>query len=345
MGSYERKSAKPAVSELPPVAAPQGRIVFRLRDERRKQGLSLDNVADALRIRKSYISAIENERFAELPGPTYALGFVGSYAQLLDLDRNAVVARFREEFAGIDTETELKFPMPLKDGRFPRLAFLAVSAVVAIAVYGAWFAYTNRSANTTVANTGQATSQPAAAKSVGAKPTEAKPKAAAKMSAAKQAASKADIAALLRHLSAVPGTKRDAVALNQPKSRPKLKKASRAAARRNQAAAQRAKARKEKAAKLAATVTPASGKARIVLKALQDTWVRIRMADGTMVLSRILKAGDSYAVLKNRGLVLTAGNAGGLRIIVDGRILPALGPKGAIRQGIRLDADELLASR
>jgi len=198
MGSNERKSAKPAVSELPPVAAPQGRIVFRLRDERRKQGLSLDNVADALRIRKSYISAIENERFAELPGPTYALGFVGSYAQLLDLDRNAVVARFREEFAGIDTETELKFPMPLKDGRFPGLAFLAVSAVLAIAVYGAWFAYTNRSANTTVANTGQATSKPAAAKSVGTKPTGAKPKADAKTSAAKQAASKADVAALLR---------------------------------------------------------------------------------------------------------------------------------------------------
>ncbi len=344
MGSYKRKSAKSAVSELPPVAAPQGRIVFRLRDERRKQGLSLDNVADALRIRKSYISAIENERFAELPGPTYALGFVGSYAQLLDLDRNAVVARFREEFAGIDTETELKFPMPLKDGRFPGLAFLAVSAVLAIAVYGAWFAYTNRSAITTVANTGQATSQPAAAKSVGAKPTGAKPKAAAKTSAAKQATSKADVAALLRHLSAAPGTKRDAVALNQPKSRPKLKKASRAA-RRKQAEAQRAKARKAKTAILAATVTPASGKARIVLKALRDTWVRIRMADGTIVLSRILKAGDSYAVLKNRGLVLTAGNAGGLRIIVDGRILPALGPKGAIRQGIRLDADELLASR
>ena len=80
MGSYERKSAKSAVSELPPVAAPQGRIVFRLRDERRKQGLSLENVADALRIRKSYISAIENERFAELPGPTYALGFVGNSA-------------------------------------------------------------------------------------------------------------------------------------------------------------------------------------------------------------------------------------------------------------------------
>ena len=96
---------------------------------------------------------------------------------------------------------------------------------------------------------------------------------------------------------------------------------------------------------MAATVTAASGKARIVLKALRDTWVRIRMADGTIVLSRILKAGDSYAVLKNRGLVLTAGNAGGLRIIVDGRILPALGPKGVIRQGIRLDADELLASR
>lgn len=319
--------AKPTVGERPVAPGPQGRVALRLRNERRKQGLSLDDVAEALRIRKRYVAAIENERFDELPGPAYALGFVGSYAQLLDLDRSAVVARFRDEFAGLNTESDLKFLVPLKEGRFPGRAVLAASVVLAIAVYGGWFAYTildsNRGAGTPLAKTSPPTSRPP-----GIGP----------------AASKADVAALRRHLSAVAGTKRDTGILNQPKSRPKLNRATRTAPGKS-AAARRAKARKQRAAKLAAATTPASGKARIVLKALQDTWVRIQLADGTKVISRILKAGETYAVLKNRGLLLTAGNAGGLRIIVDGRTLPALGPKGAIRKGIRLDADALLASR
>lgn len=343
MGSVERKAAaraKTVASEIPVAAGPQGTIAHRLRDERRKQGLSLDDVAEALRIRKTYIRAIESERFTELPGPAYALGFVGSYAQLLDLNRSVVVARFREEYAGVNTETELNFLVPLKEGRFPGRAVMVASIVLAIAVYGGWYAYsnngTNSGANTPVVNTGPPANQPAGAKPAEAKPPKANPKA---------AASKADVTALLRHLRAVAETKQDAVVLNQRKSRPKLTKTTRAATRGNRAAARRAKARKGSAVKLAAAATPASGKARIILKALQDTWVRIQLADGTMVLSRILKAGESYAVLKNRGMVLTAGNAGGLRIVVDGRILPALGPKGAIRQGIRLDADELLASR
>ncbi len=343
MGIIERKRAMPAASERPPAAVPQGRIALRLRDERRKQGLSLDDVAEALRIRKTYISAIENERFAELPGPAYALGFVGSYAQLLDLDRSVVVARFRDEFAGVNTETELKFPMPLKDGRFPGRAILMASIMLAIAVYGGWFAYTSSSAyrgsGTPVASTGQPASQPAGVKPAVAKPTKARLKKDDKAAAVIPAASQADVAALLRAVRSSATAKQGASPLDRKKSRRKLKTAARAEAHKAH------KAHKAKPVKAAATATPASGKARIVLKALQDTWVRIQLADGTKVISRILKAGDSYAVLKNRGLVLTAGNAGGLRIIVDGRTLPALGPNGAVRQGIRLDADALLASR
>jgi cytoskeleton protein RodZ len=356
MGSVERKAAAratPAVSGIPITAGPQGRVAHRLRDVRRKQGLSLDDVAEALKIRKTYIRAIEGERYAELPGPAYALGFVGSYAQFLDLDRKAIIARFREEFAGVDTETELKFLVPLKEGRFPGRLVLAASIVLAIAVYGGWYAYTNSGAGTPVANTAPPASQPAKAKPVSAKPAEAKPAEAKSAEAkptvakAKAAAAKADLTGLLRSLRAVAAVEPDAVVLDRRKSRPKPDKATRAAARRAKArkATQSAKARKAKAMKSAAAAAPASGKARIILKALEDTWVRIRLADGTMVLSRLLKAGDSYAVLENRGMVLTAGNAGGLRIIVDGRTLPALGPKGAIRKGIRLDADELLASR
>jgi cytoskeleton protein RodZ len=43
------------------------------------------------------------------------------------------------------------------------------------------------------------------------------------------------------------------------------------------------------------------------------------------------------------GLRFDTGNAGGLEITVDGQTVPPLGPSGAVRRNIPLDADKLAA--
>jgi hypothetical protein len=40
---------------------------------------------------------------------------------------------------------------------------------------------------------------------------------------------------------------------------------------------------------------------------------------------------------------MRTGNAGGLEIRVDGKAVPGLGPKGAIRHEVALDAEQLKA--
>jgi cytoskeleton protein RodZ len=47
-----------------------------LRAARQAQGWELPQLAASLRIRETYLEAIEAGRIAELPGTTYALGFV-----------------------------------------------------------------------------------------------------------------------------------------------------------------------------------------------------------------------------------------------------------------------------
>ena len=59
------------------------------------------------------------------------------------------------------------------------------------------------------------------------------------------------------------------------------------------------------------------------------------------LLTRVLRAGDSYRVPDRPGLLMETGNAGGLEITVDSETIPDLGPKGAVRRGIALDADSL----
>src|SRR3546814_4257272 len=81
--------------------------------------------------------------------------------------------------------------------------------------------------------------------------------------------------------------------------------------------------------------------ARIVLRASQDAWVQVRDREGNLLLTRVLRVGDSYRVPNQADLTLLTGNAGGLEISVDGSALPPLGPVGAVRRNIPLEPEAL----
>ena len=80
-----------------------------------------------------------------------------------------------------------------------------------------------------------------------------------------------------------------------------------------------------------------------MLSARGDSWVQIRAADDSLVMTRTLRAGDSYRVPNLGGLKLMTGNAGALDILVDGQAAPSLGPFGAVRRNVVLDAERLKA--
>lgn len=349
-GNDQQKTAE-ETAETP---AREERIGIQLKNARSDKNLSLTDVAQELKIRQNYLEAIEKGLFTELPGPTYAIGFVRSYAKLLDLDQTAIVERFRSEIAGLEKETELHFLVPDHEKRFPGMAVVAASLVLGVAVYGGWYLMKGQMGGAEVASTaGGKLGKAKVVKSRGGKsgtkasikPAETKTKPAMKTVPGKEAAGRLSVRPAV---ATGPGVISEA-ALRASVDRSTQERA-RAAARRKAeakraAAALEARRKAAAKAKLAQAAGPVSGKARIVLKATQTTWVKLQLTDGTLVFSRILKAGEVFPVVQNRVLLLTAGNAGGLRIVVDGRVLPALGPTGAVRQNIRLDADALLASR
>ena len=53
---------------------------------REAAGLSLDQVAQQLKLAPRQVKALEDENFGELPGRTFSRGFVRNYARLLNLD-------------------------------------------------------------------------------------------------------------------------------------------------------------------------------------------------------------------------------------------------------------------
>ncbi|MBM3567248.1 MAG: DUF4115 domain-containing protein [Alphaproteobacteria bacterium] len=78
-----------------------------------------------------------------------------------------------------------------------------------------------------------------------------------------------------------------------------------------------------------------------MLMARMDSWVQIQDRNRDLLLTRVLRAGDSYRAPNRKNLVLITGNAGGLEIQVDGKPIPPLGPIGAVRRDILLDPDRL----
>ncbi len=80
---------------------------------------------------------------------------------------------------------------------------------------------------------------------------------------------------------------------------------------------------------------------RIVIAVKDNTWVEIRNSAGKPIISQVLNPGETYMVPNETGLVLATGNIGGLEFTVDGQIVPALGAKGDVARGIKLDPDAM----
>jgi len=349
-----------------------------LREARENTGRSVADVAQILRIRRVYLEAIEDGRFDELPGAAYAVGFIRSYATFLRLDVPTIVARFKEEASGIESQQDLDFPTPVPEGRFPGGVVVALCLVVAAAGLGGWYWWQSQntidvarvppppevltgSTDTPVAavaveapavvETAEAvkvavpTAEPAG--EVAATP---EPETAAPTVPETVVESAPEVATAAQPAIAVPaeplGPNSDLnVGVALP---PEPESASPPAVA---AGSQTASATSIPGVPAAAdaesegrTYGIVNRDARIILSAREtDTWVQVMDSQQNALLTQMLRAGDRYLVPNRPGLSLQTNNAGGLDILVDGTSVPTIGGRGDIRRDVRLDP-ELLKS-
>ncbi len=118
--------------------APPATVGQLLLATRRKYGQDLRQVSQSLRIRHSYLEAIEADRHGDLPGLAYAVGFVRSYADYLGLDSKAMVLRYKEEAQGLNRKTQLVFPSPVQEAKVPTGAIILIALVLLGLAYGGW---------------------------------------------------------------------------------------------------------------------------------------------------------------------------------------------------------------
>jgi cytoskeleton protein RodZ len=84
------------------------------------------------------------------------------------------------------------------------------------------------------------------------------------------------------------------------------------------------------------------GVSHILLRATMDSWIQVRDdVAKQLLMTRLLRPGDSYRVPDRPGLKLLTGDAGALEVLVDGQVVPSLGPRGAVRRDVALDTELL----
>ena len=118
-----------------------------LRQARVYKGASLRDAERATRISRTYLEALENQDFSQLPPPAYARGIVKNYAQYLGLDPAAILSLYDssdEESVGETVQVvPATRPMDVRSHWAPNFAIigfmLVVSAIVFAWLYSAYF--------------------------------------------------------------------------------------------------------------------------------------------------------------------------------------------------------------
>ncbi|BBK36235.1 hypothetical protein STAQ_13130 [Allostella sp. ATCC 35155] len=320
-----------------------------LRDTRMGRGEELRRVATRLKIRYPYLAAIEEGRYDKLPGITYAVGFVRTYADHLGLDGGEMVRRFKQETSSVDNRTELVFPEPAAETNVPGGAVLLVSLVLAVVGYVGWFYATEREdpRPPLVAEVPEHMASPVATVALPAigqpakrSPSEDLPPAPTRevlarfaSEASMDAAEAARRAAATARMDATPPAwipPREPPAAPPPVRSALEAQAATVEGPRNEPPVQR-------------MFGSTSADARILVRAVADSWVQIQDAENNLLLTRVLRPGDGYRVPARAGITMRTGNAGGLEIFVDGNAAPPVGPIGGVRRNVALDPERLKA--
>ncbi|KVR12311.1 XRE family transcriptional regulator [Burkholderia ubonensis] len=310
----ETNAAKPATAGLESLTAVGGRLA-QLREAR---GWTVDDVSARLKVAPQKLRALESGDISHLPGVTFAIGVVRSYAKMLGVDPEPFAQALRRERG----EPEVDLSMPASSGTdLPRgrvsiplggssrhRPWLWGTAAAAVALIAAAMWHTGGDSSNWLARfksgAVQGGASAASAPVASAAGADAASAGGASVSAAVEASAPAVTAAVPQVVAsaAAPQVVASAVpAAAEPVSQP--------------AAVAPAASAVVAAAAQPASVVVAAGQSMIELKVKQDSWFSVRDKSGKELFSGLVRGGETKQVAGNGPFKVTIGNKAGLDAI------------------------------
>ncbi|GIL41261.1 helix-turn-helix domain-containing protein [Roseiterribacter gracilis] len=332
-----------------------------LRAGREARGLSIHDVADAVRIRAVNLQAIEDAAFDRLPGAAYAIGFVRSYAEFLGFPGEQMVQRFKAEAAHAATKPKLIFPVAIRERRAPTGGLLLLGVLLAAAIYGGWWWL--RATDRHVADLVPPLPERLARLVGNDRPAETQPTPPIAPMVQVPAASSGPVAIADPTLPVVnpqPVMRSTPTVSAQLVMKPAEPSEGEAPTPDPVPGAAPTPASTLSAAEAAGAAIPVPtlikpdapvlapgtygaepAKSRVAVRAAKESWVQVRDGTGQPVFTRVLKAGEIYYAPSEPGFSMTVGNAGGIEVLVDGKETRSLGAVGQVLKSVSLDPARL----
>lgn len=322
----------------------------RLAQLREAKGWSVDDVSARLKVSPNKMRSLEAGDISQLPGTTFAIGVIRSYAKMLGTDPEPLAQALRR----VKGEAEPDLSMPASMGADLPRGRVSVSlggapkhrswwwgvaagviVLIALAMWrqggdsSAWLARLKASAGGMAANpAGPASGAVAPGTAVtavtAAGPVGEQPAAASGVAAAAQDTS----GAVITHLETPHTASQPAIVEAAPPvttaSAPSSGASVEPQAGAQSAATASAPAAQPAAASQATAGVPASGASTIAVKVTQDSWFSVRDKSGKEVFSGLVHAGDTKEVTGTPPFKVTAGNRAGLEsMTLDGQAVDA----------------------
>jgi len=263
----------------------------RLKQEREKRGITLDEIALSTKIGTRMLQALEQEHFDQLPGGIFNKGFVRAYARHVGLDEQEAISDYlaaigEEPAAAANAPLVIKpqpAPPPYEDengaARVPWI-WLAVALLVIACSFAGWNFYSRE-------NQREVRKQPTPP------------------------------------VVEAPSPQPPAESATQPSSAPAV-----TAAASTVESAQPSPATSAPPPPTAAA--PAAGTFVVRVKAREDSWLTIT-ADGQRILQDTLVADEEKSIPARQTITIRAGNVGALDIYFNGNKLSNQGDFGEVK--------------
>jgi cytoskeletal protein RodZ len=270
-----------------------------LRSLREGKGSSLEDMARSTRVGIRHLEALEDERLTDLPSPVFVRGFIRAYCGFLRESPDEALARY-EALAGERATAHAASALPA-----PRTNRTNSSVVVGLAllvILGVALLAVNLTVKRTRGTSVAAPNiEPQAVAKKASDPPAVVPAPAAPAAAPAPTPAPAPAAPTAPRAVATPPAPAPPAAATTPP----------------------------------ATAGSASGTHRLLIRAVEATWIRVQPDEGRAT-EETLPAGASREWSAERRFVVTIGNAGGVEVTLNGKVLPPLGAKGAVIQRLEL---------
>ncbi len=264
-------------------------------DARLNKGLTQEQAGALLKVRVKIIKDFENGEHIDLSGLAYKVGFVRSYARLLDLDGDLLVKEFKESMELNSFKEEYKFLTPElnKKNLLPMGAVFSV--FIAILSYTGWY-YSDRSNKIEQVSDKKISEIPSKMAEIDNNNyVIIEENFSNNLTSSKR---NNDEVQELNLKTTMNDTKLESMTSNNTE--------------------------------LSATANERDPSTEMVLKATGNSWVEIEDMEGNILMTRLMRPGETYVVPNKNGLTFNTGNAGALSLSQGDIIVPKLGEVGEI---------------